>query len=103
MAEQPAGQEVGKSRSKRRRLQVGVVVSDKGDKSIRVRVARLIRHRRYEKYIRRRTILHAHDERNEAVVGERVEIMECRPYSKLKSWRLVRVLGRTRGVGSGTG
>jgi len=103
MAEQPAGQQVGKSRSSHRRLQVGVVVSDKADKSIRVRVASLVRHRRYEKYIRRRTILHAHDEHNEAVVGERVEIMECRPYSKLKSWRLVRVLGRSRGIGSGRG
>ncbi len=75
-------------------MRVGIVTSDKGDKSIRVECRYLVRNRKYGKYMRRRTMVHAHDEKNEAAVGDRVEVMACRPMSKLKHWRLVRVLER---------
>ena len=76
----------------RRRVQVGRVTSDKMQKTITVEVERLVRHRRYEKFVRLRTRLHAHDEQREAKVGDTVEIMETRPLSKLKRWRLLRVI-----------
>ena len=71
-----------------------MVTSDKADKTIRVVVDYSTRHRLYGKYIRRRTVLHVHDEKNEAKVGDRVEVMSCRPRSKMKRWRLVRIVGR---------
>lgn len=74
-----------------RRGRTGTVVSDRCDKTIGVRVDYLTKHRKYGKYIRRRTKVQVHDERNEAKVGDIVEIAECRPVSKSKSWRLVRV------------
>lgn len=80
----------------RRSIRTGFVYSDKGDKSITVEMGYLIPHRIYGKYIRRRTRLHAHDERNEATVGDTVEIMECRPVSKNKHWRLVRVVKKAQ-------
>ena len=64
------------------------------DKSITVVVQRLVKHPLYEKFLRRKTKLHAHDEKNEANIGDTVEIMETRPVSKLKRWRLVRVVAR---------
>jgi small subunit ribosomal protein S17 len=76
----------------RRPLRTGVVVSDKGDKTINVRISFTSSHGKYGKYINRRTKLHAHDERNEARVGDLVEITECRPLSKTKRWRLVRIV-----------
>ncbi len=76
----------------RRRVVVGVVTSDKMNKTRRVEVPRLVKHPRYGKYVRRRTVCHAHDERNESRAGDTVEIMETRPLSKLKHWRLVRVV-----------
>lgn len=78
----------------RRRVHIGVVESDVRDKTIRVRIDRQLRHPKYGKQLRRKTILHAHDEKNEAKVGDRVEIVECRPISKTKSWRLSRLLSR---------
>jgi small subunit ribosomal protein S17 len=72
---------------------VGVVTSDKGDKTIRVACDFSVKHPKYGKYIRRRVIVLAHDEQNAAKTGDRVEVMTCRPLSKTKSWRLVRVLG----------
>ena len=75
-----------------RARRVGVVTSDKGDKTIRVAYLYSVKHPRYGKYIRRRTTLHAHDEDNVAQTGDRVEVMVCRPISKTKCWRLVRVL-----------
>lgn len=80
----------------RRRMQVGVVSSDKCDKTIRVVCRYMFKHRKYGKYINRRTVLHAHDEKNAAAVGDRVELMECRPMSKLKNWRLVRIVEKAR-------
>jgi len=76
----------------RRRVEVGVVTSDKMDKTRRVEIPRLVKHRRYSKYIKRRTICYIHDEKNESHMGDTVEIMESRPMSKLKCWRLVRVV-----------
>ena len=77
-----------------RRTAVGVVTSDKMNKSRRVEIPRLVKHQRYGKYIRRRTICHVHDEGNESHLGDTVEIMETRPLSKLKNWRLIRVVTR---------
>ncbi|MHC5053380.1 MAG: 30S ribosomal protein S17 [Planctomycetota bacterium] len=77
-----------------RRREAGIVVSDKGDKTITVAVRTLVRHPGYGKYVRRSTSCRAHDEKNEARVGDRVEIMETRPISKTKRWRLVSVLER---------
>src|SRR5215472_899766 len=76
----------------KRRVEVGVVTSDKMQKSRRVEIPRLVKHSRYGKYIRRRTICHVHDEQNESHTGDTVEIMESRPMSKTKHWRLVRVV-----------
>jgi len=78
----------------RRRVSQGVVVSSKMDKTITVLVERNYKHPKYHKYLRRHTKYHAHDEQNEASVGDRVEIMECRPLSKQKRFRLVRVIER---------
>lgn len=77
-----------------RRVRVGVVSSDARNKTIRVECRFSVKHRKYGKYINRRTSLHAHDENNEARTGDRVEIMECRPLSKQKHWRLIKVLDR---------
>jgi len=77
---------------KLRPTRVGVVTSDARDKTIAVTVEYSVRHPKYGKYMKRRTVLHAHDESNTAHRGDRVEISECRPMSKTKSWRLVRVL-----------
>lgn len=76
----------------RRRVRLGVVTSAVRDKTIRVECSFMVRHRKYNKYIRRRTRLTAHDPNNEASLGDRVEIMECRPISKTKHWRLRKVL-----------
>src|SRR3954447_23164223 len=76
----------------KRRVETGVVTSDKMNKTRRVEIPRLVKHARYGKYIRRRTVCHVHDERNESRAGDTVEIMETRPLSKTKHWRLVRVV-----------
>ena len=70
----------------------GRVVSNKMHKTVTVLIERKIRHPLYHKYIRRRTKLHAHDENNESAQGDLVLIQECRPLSKTKTWRLVKVL-----------
>src|SRR5437667_8782584 len=81
-----------------RRVEVGVVTSDKMQKTRRVEIPRLVKHRRYGKYSRRRTVCHVHDENNESRTGDTVEIMEPRPLSKTKNWRLVRVVARAGGA-----
>ncbi len=75
-----------------RRTLVGVVTRDKMDKTRRVEIQRLDKHPRYGKFIKRRTICYVHDETNESRMGDMVEIMESRPISKLKAWRLVKVV-----------
>ncbi len=70
----------------------GVVASDKGNKTIKVVVDYQTRHAKYGKYLKRRTVLHAHDAKNEAKEGDRVQIAECRPLSKTKHHRLLRIV-----------
>ncbi len=74
----------------------GIVVSNKGEKSITVRIDIARRHPTYEKVVRRSRTLHAHDERNEASEGDTVRIVETRPLSKTKRWRLVEVLEKAK-------
>lgn len=81
-------------KAKNTRTLMGRVVSDKMDKSITVLVERQVSHPIYGKYIKRSTKLHAHDENNECKLGDTVSIEECRPISKSKSWRLVKILER---------
>ena len=71
---------------------IGVVESDKRDKTRTVVVSYLDRHPKYGKYVGKRTVLNVHDEGNEAVAGDIVEVVQCRPVSKSKFWRLVRVV-----------
>ncbi|HVT91182.1 MAG TPA: 30S ribosomal protein S17 [Tepidisphaeraceae bacterium] len=73
---------------------VGIVASDKGHKTIKVTVAYQTRHPKYGKFLKYRTVLHAHDEKNEAKEGDTVEIAECRPLSKTKHHRLLRIVER---------
>jgi small subunit ribosomal protein S17 len=80
----------------RRQERRGVVVSDKGDKSIVVKVETTQAHPRYKKVVRRSRRLHAHDERNDATVGDIVRIVESRPLSRTKHWRLVEILQKAR-------
>jgi small subunit ribosomal protein S17 len=82
----------------KRRTAVGVVTSDKMNKTRRVELPRLVKHARYGKYIKRRTICKVHDEENASHVGDTVEIMETRPLSKTKCWRLVRIVTRAAGA-----
>ena len=77
-----------------RRAVRGSVISARMDKSITVLVVRQFKHPLYKKYIRRSTRLHAHDESNDCKEGDAVLIEECRPLSKTKSWRVIRVLER---------
>jgi len=77
-----------------RKRMVGVVVSDKMDKTVVVVVNRLVQHPSYKKYIRRRAKFRAHDESNTARMGDKVEIIQSRPLSRTKRWRLSRVIER---------
>jgi small subunit ribosomal protein S17 len=79
-----------------RKIRQGIVVSDKADKSITVRIDVARRHRRYEKIVRSSSTLHAHDENNDAHEGDTVRVIESRPLSRTKRWRLVDVLERAR-------
>ena len=82
----------------RRKERVGDVVSDKMNKTIVVRVKRRFQHPRFKKVVTAYSKFYAHDEKNEAKVGDRVRIQETRPLSKTKSWRLVEIVERTREV-----
>jgi small subunit ribosomal protein S17 len=77
-----------------RKSKVGMVVSDRMDKTVVVRVERLVPHPVYKKYVKRRTTYKAHDEKNEYHIGDRVEIVETRPLSKEKRWRVSRLIER---------
>jgi small subunit ribosomal protein S17 len=81
-----------------RRILVGVVTGDKASKTRRVEIERLVRHPRYLKIIRKTTVCHVHDENNESHMGDKVEIEESRPLSKLKRWKLVRVVEKSKEV-----
>ena len=80
-----------------KRTQQGRVVSDKMDKSIVVAIERMVKHPIYGKFVKRTTKVHAHDANNECGLGDTVEIAECRPLSKTKSWTLVIVLEKAKG------
>jgi small subunit ribosomal protein S17 len=90
------GTPVAEKDSNAAKVRQGIVVSDKGQKSITVRVDIVRRHPTYEKVIRRSRTLHAHDERNEAGEGDTVRVVETRPMSKTKRWRLVEVLEKAK-------
>jgi small subunit ribosomal protein S17 len=79
-----------------RRVRQGIVVSDKAEKTITVRIDVARRHRRYEKIVRSSSTLHAHDENNDAHIGDTVRVIESRPLSRSKRWALVDVLERAR-------
>ena len=87
----------------KRATRIGVVASAARDKTIKVTFSYLVRHAKYGKFLRRRIVLHAHDEQNEAGEGDLVEVAECRPISRTKHWRLVRVVQKSRGASSGGG
>lgn len=80
----------------RPKVRQGLVISDKADKTITVRVDTARRHRRYEKIVRSSSTLHAHDEANDAHTGDLVRVIESRPLSRTKRWRLVEVLERAK-------
>ena len=82
----------------RRRILVGTVVSDKMDKTVVVRVERLVQDRRYKKYVRRYSRFLAHDEANDCNIGDRVRIVEHRPLSKRKRWKVKETVVRAQGV-----
>ena len=75
-----------------RKVMRGIVISNKMQKTVVVQVDRKVRHPLYEKFVSRRTKLYAHDENNEAKVGDVVELSQTRPISKTKSWRLVKII-----------
>lgn len=75
-----------------RRTQIGFVTSRSGDKTVKVTVAYKKPHPLYQKVVNRQTVLHVHDEKNETKVGDKVEVMETRPLSRLKRWRVTSIL-----------
>jgi small subunit ribosomal protein S17 len=79
------------TRNKRKDL-IGFVTSRSGDKSVKVTVPYKAPHPLYHKVVNRKTVVHVHDEKNETKVGDKVEIMETRPISRLKRWRIIRVI-----------
>ena len=79
-----------------RKTRVGVVTSNKMDKTITVKVERKIKHPLYGKFLKKTTSFHAHDEKNECSIGDIVKIMESRPLSKTKRWRLVEVVEKVK-------
>ncbi|MBI5473635.1 MAG: 30S ribosomal protein S17 [Ignavibacteriae bacterium] len=83
-------------RTTRRKVRIGKVVSNKMNKSITVAIERRVPHPIYRKYFKRTTTLMAHDEKREAGIGDTVKIMETRPLSKLKRWRLVEIVQKAK-------
>ena len=79
-----------------RKIRVGVVTSDKMDKTITVAVERKVKHPIYGKFVKKTTPFHAHDEKQECAIGDVVKIMETRPLSKTKRWRLVEVVEKAK-------
>lgn len=79
-----------------RKIRVGIVTSDKMDKTITVAVERKVKHPIYGKFVKKTTKFHAHDEKQECAIGDVVKIMETRPLSKTKRWRLVEVVEKAK-------
>jgi len=86
------------SEAKVKHTVTGVVTSDKMDKTITVMVERVVKHPVYGKYIKRSSKVHAHDEKNECNMGDTVEVVECRPLSKSKTWMLEKIVTRAEAV-----
>ena len=84
--------------TRRRASKVGVVVSDKADKTVVVRVDRIVRHKMYKRYVRKAATFMAHDENNQAKIGDTVEIVESPPLSARKRWRMRRIVKRGQGT-----
>lgn len=84
------------TRSKFRKERIGVVISNKMDKSIVIKTLRRVKHPKYGKFVRKSSRFMAHDEKNECKIGDKVLIMETRPLSKNKCWRLVEILERAK-------
>lgn len=81
-----------------KRIVIGVVTNDKAKQTRRVEIQRLVRHAKYGKILRRKTVCHVHDAQDQAGLGDTVEIVECPPRSKNKRWELVRVVSKSRAV-----
>ena len=79
-----------------RKIRIGVVSSNKMDKTVTVAVERKVKHPIYGKFVKKTTSFHAHDEKNECSIGDLVRIMETRPLSKTKRWRLVEVVEKVK-------
>ena len=79
-----------------RKTRIGIVSSNKMDKTITVKVERKIKHPLYGKFLKKTTSFHAHDEKNECSIGDTVKIMESRPLSKTKRWRLVEIVEKVK-------
>lgn len=80
----------------RRNEVVGEVISDKMDKTISVKIYRTVKHSKYHKFIKRTSVFKAHDENNEAQIGDRVRIFETRPLSKSKRWKLAQIVEKRK-------
>lgn len=85
-------------RHNRRKTIIGFVTSRSGDKSVKVTIPYKTPHPLYHKVVNRQTVVHVHDEKNETKVGDKVEIMETRPLSRLKRWRIISVIERAVGA-----
>jgi len=79
-----------------RKTRQGIVISNRMDKTITVQIDRTMQHPLYSKIVHKRAKLYAHDEKNEAGIGDKVMVMETRPFSKMKRWRLVKVLEKAK-------
>ena len=79
-----------------RKIKIGQVVSNKANKTIIVQIERLVQHPKYKKFIKKRSKLYAHDEKNECQVGDVVKILESRPLSRLKRWRLLGIVEKAK-------
>lgn len=91
-----ASQDAGTEDRGQRKVRTGIVTSDRMDKTVVVQIVQTIRHPLYPKIYRRRKNLYAHDDANAAKVGDRVRVMETRPMSKLKRWRVVEIMERAK-------
>lgn len=94
----PAETKATAAPAKHKATKVGIVESDKRSKTRKVVVRFLAKHPKYGKFMRRRTVLHVHDENNDSKLGDTVEVVQTRPISKTKFWTLVRVVERNRKV-----
>ena len=90
--------DTAQQRRGRARTLVGTVVSAKADKTVTVAVTRLIKHPRYGKYVRRTSRFHVHDPNGSVQLGDTVQITQCRPISKTKSWRVFKLINRPEAV-----